>query len=69
MRKQIVEEKYGIFMYERMLDKQQRPTYEELLNYLGNAKPLFEQLDSYLSFDLRTEKLLRFPYGNKYGWA
>ncbi|MDD3400975.1 MAG: DUF3788 domain-containing protein [Eubacteriales bacterium] len=56
-------------MYERMLDKQQKPTYEEFINYLGNTKSLFEQLDNYLLLDLKSEKQLRFPYGNKYGWS
>lgn len=56
-------------MYERMLDKQQKPTYEEFIDYLGSAKPLFEQLDNYLLVDLGTERQLRFPYGNKYGWS
>lgn len=56
-------------MYERMLDKKHEPTYEEFISHLGITKALFEQLDSYLSLDLETEKQLRFPYGNKYGWG
>lgn len=57
------------YMYERMLDKQQKPTNEEFVNYLGNLKIIFEQLDVFLSDEFGADKLLRFPYGNKYGWS
>lgn len=56
-------------MYERMPDKQQKPTREEFVNYMGNTKALFEQLNAFLSSNLSAEQLLRFPYGNNYGWG
>lgn len=56
-------------MYERLLDKQHKPTYEEYIAYCGNCKNLFEKADDFLTNQLNTEKLMRFPYGNSYGWA
>lgn len=56
-------------MYERMLDKEREPTADEFAAYCGNGKDLFLSLDSFLLKDLNTQKLLRFPYGNRYGWG
>ena len=56
-------------MYERMLDKQQEPTYEEFIEYCGKCKNLFEKVDVFLMEELKIEKLMRFPYGNSYGWG
>lgn len=56
-------------MYERMLNKQHEPTLEEFIEYCGNCKNLFEKADVFLIKELKTEKLIRFPYGNSYGWG
>ena len=56
-------------MYERMLDKQHKPTYGDFTEYCGNCKNLFEKVDVFLINELKTEKLMRFPYGNSYGWG
>ncbi len=56
-------------MYERMLDKQNQPAYEEFAEYCGACKDLFEQTDAFLIHELKAEKLMRFPYGNDYGWG
>ena len=56
-------------MYERMLNKQQKPSYEEFIDYCGDSKKLFEKVDDFLLNELRAEKSLRFPYGNRYGWS
>ncbi|MCI2110880.1 MAG: DUF3788 domain-containing protein [Bacilli bacterium] len=55
-------------MYERMLDKNHKPTNEEFLRHCGTAQGPFEELDRFLSVEMNAGKLLRFPYGNKYGW-
>lgn len=56
-------------MYERMLDKANQPTFDEFTIYCGNTRELFLDLDRFLTEELRADKLLRFPYGNKYGWS
>lgn len=56
-------------MYERMLDKQNQPTYEEFANYCGVCRSLFERADDVLTNELNAEKVMRFPYGNHYGWG
>lgn len=56
-------------MYERMLNKQHEPTLEEFIEYCGNCKNLFEKADVFFIKELKTEKLIRFPYGNSYGWG
>ena len=56
-------------MYERMLDKEHKPTYEEFIEYCGKCKNLFEKVDCFLIKELKTEKIMRFPYGNSYGWG
>ena len=56
-------------MYERMLDKQHKPTGEEFIAYCGKCKNLLDKVDCFLIGELQCEKLLRFPYGNGYGWS
>lgn len=56
-------------MYERMLDKQNKPSIEEFSAFLGASRELFEQADGFLTHQLKLEKLMRFPYGNSYGWG
>ncbi len=56
-------------MYERMLDKQHQPTMDQFLEHCGKAREMFQVLDEYLTDDLKAEKMLRFPYGNSYGWG
>ena len=59
----------GYEMYERMLDKHCKPSVEEFVEYCGNCKKLFIKADTFLVEELKTEKLMRFPYGNSYGWG
>jgi hypothetical protein len=57
-------------MYERMLDKEKRPTRGEMEKTMGVAAGrLWSRLETFLkkSYDLRTE--VRFPFGNNYGWG
>ena len=56
-------------MYERMLDKGKRPSLEEFISYCGDGKELIDDLNVFLTDNMGLEKLLRFPYGNNYGWS
>ena len=56
-------------MYERLLNKQNVPTYEELAAYCGESGALFRKLNEQLSQLYGTTQEIRFPYGNKYGWG
>ena len=57
-------------MYERMLDKKNKPTEEQVKEHLGAES--FERLlslESYLQSHYDLSKEMRFPYGNIYGWG
>lgn len=56
-------------MYERMLDKQEEPTLENMYAYCGACAPLFMEINAFAAETLGTEQSIRFPYGNKYGWC
>lgn len=56
-------------MYERMLNEQEAPSFDDLLNYSGETADLWITLDSFFSEKFSASKLIRFPYGNDYGWA
>ena len=56
-------------MYERMLDRTEKPTETAFIHYCGEAETLFENIDAFLLTDLGTGRMLRFPYGNRYGWG
>ena len=56
-------------MHERMLNKQQTPTFEDMLNYSGESAVLWRALDAYMKEELGAAALIRFPYGKDYGWA
>lgn len=56
-------------MYERMLNKAVRPTYEEMAEYCGKRKEEFTAFNHFLSDAMGTDSEIRFPYGNSYGWS
>jgi hypothetical protein len=56
-------------MYERMLNKQEVPTFDDLIRYSGECGSLWLELDKRLEADFQLSKLIRFPYGNSYGWG
>lgn len=56
-------------MYERMLDKQVVPTFEEMAMYCGENKELFILLNDSLTQTYETEQKIVFPYGHRYGWG
>lgn len=57
-------------MYERMLDKNNQPTLEQVKEYLGDKsfKRLLS-LEEYLQTHYLLSKETRFPFGNNYGWS
>lgn len=56
-------------MYERMLDKQNKPTIEEMTSYCGESAELFTLLNKWLLNTYDTAAKAVFPYGNNYGWG
>lgn len=56
-------------MYERMLNKQEAPTIEEMTNLCGENSERFTLLNEWLSSSFNTEQKVVFPYGNNYGWG
>lgn len=56
-------------MYERMLNKQEMPTIEDMTEYCGATKELFTLLNEWIFKTYDTAWQITFPYGNKYGWG
>lgn len=56
-------------MYERMLNKQAKPTIEEMTDFCGENSERFSLLNEWLVTVFNTEREIVFPYGNKYGWG
>lgn len=56
-------------MYERMLDKQNKPAFDDMAAYCGKGMELFIRINEWLSDTCSTVQEITFPYGNKYGWA
>lgn len=43
-------------MYEKLFNKNEIPTMEELLTHVGKAKEKFEAIEDYLTKDLKNRK-------------
>jgi hypothetical protein len=57
-------------MYERLLDKNNKPTPEQIKEYLGeNSVNRLLELEDYLQTYYHLSKEMRFPFGNSYGWG
>lgn len=56
-------------MYGRMLDRQNRPTFDDMAAYCGKGMALFVRINEWLSTACSTTQEISFPYGNNYGWA
>lgn len=56
-------------MYERMLNKDIKPSIEDLGLYVGSSVELFHTFNSFLSEHYKTAQEIRFPYGKEYGWC
>ena len=52
-----------------MLDKQTRPTFDDMAAYCGKGMELFVRVNDWLSNVCHTTQEISFPYGNNYGWA
>lgn len=57
-------------MYERLLDKNNEPTPQQVKEHLGegSTKRLL-LLEEYLQTHYHLSKEMRFPFGNGYGWG
>lgn len=47
-------------MYERLKDKNNKPTLEESMSFIGAAKELFDNIDRFLVNELNAEKEIKF---------
>lgn len=56
-------------MYERMLNKKEKPDMAEMAAYCGDSQALFLSLNNWLSDNYQSEQQISFPYGNQYGWG
>ena len=56
-------------MYERLLNKQEIPTFDDLIRYGGENGGLWIAFDKYMEYEFKASSIIRFPYGNKYGWS
>ncbi len=56
-------------MYERMLNKSEVPTLENMTAYCGGTAALFTELNEWLSAEYGTAQTIVFPYGSSYGWG
>jgi hypothetical protein len=57
-------------MYERMLDKNSRPSEEDIREYLGGeGSGLLLSFEQELGKRYDYQKELVFPFGNHYGWG
>lgn len=56
-------------MYERMLNKQEVPSYENMCLNCGKTSKLFQALNTFLLDNYNTTQEIRFPYGKEYGWG
>ena len=58
-----------MFMYERMLNKQEQPRYNEMCAHCEECGELFIRLNTWLFETFATQQEVTFPYGNHYGWG
>ncbi len=56
-------------MYERMLNRQEKPTPADMTAFCGGTGQWFARINEWLSQTYGTEQHITFPYGNKYGWG
>lgn len=47
-------------MYERLINKNEMPTIDELLVYIGKAKELFDSIDAFLINEINSSKMIKF---------
>ena len=56
-------------MYERLLNKQETPMFDDLIRYSGDSGVLWLELDKRIVEKYNASKQIRFPYGKDYGWS
>ena len=56
-------------MYERMLNRNEKPTFTQMMTYCGEMATVFKQLNEWMAAEFSTEETVTFPYGNSYGWC
>ena len=57
-------------MYERMLDRNNEPSMDEIKAYIGEPGcGLLAKLEDYLRSHYELARELRFPFGKSYGWG
>lgn len=56
-------------MYERMLNKEVKPSIEDLCLHIGCGVEHFQKLNAFLSDYCKTTQEIRFPYGKTTGWC
>lgn len=57
-------------MFERMLDKHNQPTTDEVIAYLGaDSFARLEQFEAFLQKHYHLKREMRFPFGSQYGWG
>lgn len=55
-------------MYERMLDKSNKPCLSQIIEYIGkDGYARLCKLETYLKTQYNLSRELRFPFGNNYG--
>lgn len=47
-------------MYERLLNKNEMPTIEELLAFVGKGKELFDSIEAFLINEIKSVKMIKF---------
>lgn len=52
----------------RMLDKRERPTFEDLISYCGDSGNILRKLNKRLEYKYRAARSICFPFG-KDGWC
>jgi len=57
-------------MYERLLDKNKKPTIEFLEDYIGSqGYNNLLQFEGFLNKNYQLSREMKFPFGNNYGWG
>jgi hypothetical protein len=56
-------------MFERMLNKNEQPTIEQMISYCKVTSKLFKDINEWLKNECNTTQAIVFPYGNSYGWG
>ena len=57
-------------MYERMLEKNIKPTMDEIFSIIGDeGTEHWRIVDEFFNSSYDIESEIRFPFGNNYGWG